>query len=114
MTLDGADRFRFEVLAATGSVRIRVSVDTTASSGLFAVGLFDVSAAGTYDVFFGATDVTSVDAITFETSADLLSAGGGGGDSVTFGSFFTVPEPSTALLLGIGLVGFAVRRRHLN
>jgi hypothetical protein len=66
-----------------------------------------LSASGTYNGSFASAGITAGTAVT-RYGADSLNY-----DTLTINTVAAVPEPSTALLLGLGFAGLSMRRRVL-
>ncbi len=107
------DRFALDVLAVTGTVELYIGVSSPGSGGGTTIEHFTVSTPGVVELLFAdysaSADFTDVDTIVIQANGP---AGIGSGDSVTLESLSTIPEPGTALLLGLGLAGLARRTRR--
>lgn len=112
----GSQSIGLELVSISGGLQIGNALGST----LFAGGVGSIESMGTGDllafdpVFFTTVAGPADYSATFRLR-DLGTAGGGAaafGDSGTFNFAFTVvPEPGTALLMGVGLIGLASVRR---
>jgi len=83
------------------------------TTGNLAVTVTNTNSGATTGALNYTVDLSALDTATFGWSAQT----GGDGenhDVVSFDATFAIPEPSTALLLGLGLAGLAVRRQRIR
>ncbi len=121
LSAGGADRFRLDIIQLNAAdhhsptfVGIRVSDVSLAGTQYVSSGPLDTGAQ-TVDILFSSfagIDWTQIDALQILMGVDS-------GGSMQLGSVTTfagapIPEPSTALLLSMGLMGMAFRRRRLH
>lgn len=102
----GNDRFELDVLSITGGFAFSHLFPDDGTPAGSVISFFD--APGTYQLRFADflnTDFNSINQIRFS----ITSTG-----QITIGELRVVPEPGTAILLGVGLVGFVIAgpRRH--
>jgi hypothetical protein len=115
LTLDGADAFQIDVLSLFGSASLWVTLaDSNGNaSRAFFEGKNGTFTTGQNTIRFSdllpllgtpAADLTSIDNINIRFS----------GKSTVLANLKTVPEPSTALFLSMGLVTMSVFRRRMR
>jgi hypothetical protein len=83
------------------------------ATGNLSVTVTNTNSGATTGALNYTVDLSALDTATFGWSAQT----GGDGenhDVVNFDATFAIPEPSTALLLGLGLAGLAVRRQRIR
>lgn len=98
----------YDIYNFSGSFFMRAAVDSGGDSGL--TPLISYTDSGLDTAFFDISNVVDGDIIQLYGTANTDNWAVMGG--VTFDSLTVIPEPSTAILASLGLLGLSLRRRR--